>query len=572
MAWKKSSYILNNKDEKFEVFVTNIDLERFYILFNKLGSEINAIKIFSEYYIESLKNTIDPLTLEQLSSLCKYINSIDNLPSTIEGYRIITTFFNTRFDSKYTLDPNISKLIAQLIDKKSNSIYMPFHIELDFIENANTKNKKIYTEAMDIGLIQEFLKIFDNINIEHQCNNPIICPKYTQSSNKLIQFDSSIAITAFKDINTYKYFDILKKDTYNRFKQYKGNAYDVAYIEHTLSQTLNQAIFYLPIGFTYKSGAEQKLRKYLIDNNLVESIIQFAPNTNLKTYKTTFEACLLIVNKNKKFNNVKFLNLRHDKFLKIINKRISLNNIDEIISIYHSKNEYENIFSIVTNEFIKNKEFSFSIDKYILSKKSKLLNAELRKHKLIELQNIATIKKSQLFKNEQEGEFIFELSPSDFSDAGLTFEYNGRAKKIKKNKKINTYQLENSDILLSTKGTIGKVALVCITDKQCITSQASVIIRLYESNPDKKFSKAIELYMYLKSNLGQNVLKELVSGTSMPLISTNDIKKLLIPIVTTEKSKNIIQNYSNEIRLMDKITSLQNEVQTIHTNYSKASS
>lgn len=99
--------------------------------------------------------------------------------------------------------------------------------------------------------------------------------------------------------------------------------------------------------------------------------------------------------------------------------------------------------------------------------------------------------------------------------------------------RLDTYKLEPYDVLLSTKGTIGKVAIIGKIDKPMIASQAIQVIRLKED----KEEKAIILYMFLKSNIGQTILSSITSGTVMPQISTVEVKSLGIPKLTEENEK-----------------------------------
>ena len=67
----------------------------------------------------------------------------------------------------------------------------------------------------------------------------------------------------------------------------------------------------------------------------------------------------------------------------------------------------------------------------------------------------------------------------------------------------------NYDILLSSKGTVGKVALIGEIKELLIASQAIQVIRLNNVSDGKK-EDAIVLYMFLKSDIGQAMLKQLL--------------------------------------------------------------
>ena len=54
----------------------------------------------------------------------------------------------------------------------------------------------------------------------------------------------------------------------------------------------------------YRGGAEQKIRKYLIDNNYVDAVIQLPPDL---FFGTTIATCILVLKKSKKDNSVLFI-------------------------------------------------------------------------------------------------------------------------------------------------------------------------------------------------------------------------------------------------------------------------
>ena len=76
---------------------------------------------------------------------------------------------------------------------------------------------------------------------------------------------------------------------------------DFAFVLHSLSYLSSKgraALVCFP-GVFYRGGAEQKIRKYLVDNNYVETIIDLAPNL---FYGTTIAVTLLVLSKHKTDN------------------------------------------------------------------------------------------------------------------------------------------------------------------------------------------------------------------------------------------------------------------------------
>ncbi|MBV7282835.1 type I restriction-modification system subunit M [Corynebacterium sp. TAE3-ERU30] len=81
---------------------------------------------------------------------------------------------------------------------------------------------------------------------------------------------------------------------------------DLAFTMHILSwlaENGTAAIVEFP-GVLYRGGAEQKIRKYLVDNNYVDAVIQLPPDL---FFGTTIATCIIVLKKNKRDNNVLFV-------------------------------------------------------------------------------------------------------------------------------------------------------------------------------------------------------------------------------------------------------------------------
>ena len=81
---------------------------------------------------------------------------------------------------------------------------------------------------------------------------------------------------------------------------------DFAFIMHSLSwlATNGTASIVCFPGILYRGGAEQKIRKYLIDNNFVDCIIQLPDNL---FFGTSIATCIMVLKKSKKDNSTLFI-------------------------------------------------------------------------------------------------------------------------------------------------------------------------------------------------------------------------------------------------------------------------
>ena len=548
-AWEKLS---NEKkvgeENSFDNFYNQkVEVKKLISIFEKLSK---TIKLFKFYRFDA-KFFDDQL----LAEILNFVKNVSKLPKVndafyLNRYRVRTLNFSV---------PNqIAELGVKLLNCDSKELYVPFTNGFAY---SYYTDKKIYADfhIFQALIVSELINILDNGNIEFCLTDALKDPMFINPNapHTLKQFDS---VLSFPPFGMRGKLDA-DNDKFHRFKVYKGRILDVAYFEHILAQTSSKAVVLMATGFTFRGGVEKAFRKYLIEQNYLEAIIQLPPNLYSAT---SIETVFFVINKQKTNNKVHFINLKNDSFIKRDGRRLVLEDLDVIVDIYKNKKEIENISAIVSNQEIINNNYSLAIDRYVISQEAKKLQKTLEKFELVQLQDIADIRRSQLFKDEGKGEEVYEISPSDFSKAGFTLEC-GKIKKIDfQYKRLQTYKLEPYDVLLSTKGTIGKVGIMGEINKTMIASQAIQVIRV--QGIDKK-EKAISLYMFLKSDLGQTILTSLAVGTVMPQISTEDIKKLSVPLLSKEQEKRVISNFNDELKMYNEIEKINKNIRSIHSNF-----
>ena len=144
---------------------------------------------------------------------------------------------------------------------------------------------------------------------------------------------------------------------------------DFAFVLHSLSYLSSKgraAIVCFP-GIFYRSGAEQKIRKYLIENNFVETIISLAPNL---FYGTSISVNILVLSKSKIDNNVQFIDASGEDFYKkeTNNNILTEEHIENIINMFDSKEDIEYISKSVTPEQIAENDYNLSVSSYVEAK------------------------------------------------------------------------------------------------------------------------------------------------------------------------------------------------------------
>ena len=139
---------------------------------------------------------------------------------------------------------------------------------------------------------------------------------------------------------------------------------DFAFIMHTdawLAPSGTAAIVCFP-GIMYRSGAEQKIRKYLVDNNRVDAIIQLPANL---FYGTSISTCIMVMKKNKKDNKIVFIDAS-EEFKKETNQnRLDDNNITTILGWYTDRKDVDYRVKVATHDEVAKNKYNLSVSTYV---------------------------------------------------------------------------------------------------------------------------------------------------------------------------------------------------------------
>lgn len=139
---------------------------------------------------------------------------------------------------------------------------------------------------------------------------------------------------------------------------------DFAFIMHSLSWLAGSgtaAIVCFP-GIFYRGGAEQKIRKYLVDNNYIDCIIQLPENL---FYGTSIATCIMVLKKNKQDSRIFFINASKE-FVKVTNNnKLTNDNIHNILKYYEERKDVEYISSLIKYEKIVEENYNLSVNTYV---------------------------------------------------------------------------------------------------------------------------------------------------------------------------------------------------------------
>lgn len=144
---------------------------------------------------------------------------------------------------------------------------------------------------------------------------------------------------------------------------------DFAFVLHALSYLSSKgraAIVCFP-GIFYRGGAEQKIRKYLVDNNFVETVISLAPNL---FYGTSIAVNILVLSKHKTENTTQFIDASGEDFFKKVtnNNVLEDKHIEKIMKLFDGKEDVEHVAKSIDNKLIAENDYNLSVSSYVEAK------------------------------------------------------------------------------------------------------------------------------------------------------------------------------------------------------------
>ncbi len=141
---------------------------------------------------------------------------------------------------------------------------------------------------------------------------------------------------------------------------------DLAFVMHMLSWLSTSgtaAIVEFP-GVLYRGGAEQKIRKYLVDNNYIDTVIQLPPDL---FFGVTIATCIIVLKKSKKDNKVLFIDASAE-FVRGGNKnKLSEANRTKIRDAFITRKDNEYFAKLVDNKAVGENDYNIAVSSYVVA-------------------------------------------------------------------------------------------------------------------------------------------------------------------------------------------------------------
>lgn len=453
-------------------------------------------------------------------------------------------------DSGYGIPNPLADLLIRLAPDLGESIYLPWDESGQLTARALSRKVHVHSDIPGGPVAASLAGLIVGGNLQVNQTDPILSPGFVVNG-KLVKFSGAVA---FPPMGMRYDVETAERDLFDRFPE-KTTSSSVLAVRHLLAVAESRALVCVPNGFLFGSGAERELRKSVVDSGQLRAVIAL-PSGLLSTANIAIS--IVVLSPLGGEHTVRMINADHDRFRRMLSKsRSELTDVDAIVEALAGPADDELIRDVRADEIAAN-DYQLQVSRYLIPPEQKRIRAILEQAEKFALSDILQILRPPVVKSSDSANIVLrELGTADIPSYGLI---EAPLKHIEVDeamaKKLKRFYLRPLDIVLTTKGSVGKVGLVPEeagdSKLRWIPGQSMVALRMISSAIDPK-----AIFMLLRSPLGQTLLQSIVSSGTIPFIQTRELGALAIPLPSTPELVVAAEVLEKEIELQREIGQLQ---------------
>jgi type I restriction enzyme M protein len=269
---------------------------------------------------------------------------------------------------------------------------------------------------------------------------------------------------------------------------------------------------------------------------------------------------ILILTPSQENDSVRFIDLNSKNFYAGNDRVKTLKNIDQILSLVLENNKSKYTKDVGRAE-IESNGYNLHPSKYILDSSAQSAYNFLENENTDKLGNHVDIIRPRVHRKGVDiGLTVLEIGAVDIPDRGYIDQ---PVKSTLLDEVIPKNFAKHNDIVVIAKGSTGKVGIVPSNVPESgkngwILGQSAIILRVISDEIDPN-----SLLIYLRSKMGQSLLKNITSGSTIPFIKLSDLKELPIIVPNIETKDKINKALSRENEISQQVKELQVEQLTL---------
>ncbi len=306
-------------------------------------------------------------------------------------------------------------------------------------------------------------------------------------------------------------------------------------VRQLLAVTRARIVIAVPNSLLFSSGAENSLREDLLRRGLLRAVVAL-PGGLLSG--TSLALTVMVIDQSGGIDAVRFVNADTQRFKKVVSRtRSTLTDPRDLASLCLSTIEDPDVVSVSVQDLLKNGA-QLQVNRYVLPQSIARAQAVLASAKTAKLEELVEFLRAPPIAGEADtasdpevgddmSTVVYEIGSSDLPKFGYVTTPGRRV--LVGTGRVEDQALRHGDIVLVVKGSVGKVGIVSahVDADQAglwIASQSAIVLRVR----DRSRIDPRALFMQLRSPLGQQLLKGIVSGATIPLIQLKELRKLLV--------------------------------------------
>lgn len=325
-----------------------------------------------------LRHLLEDFAKEELNLRPSRVGSLDIIGN---AYEYLIKHFAAGGGQKageFYTPPEVSDLIADLLDPQegdticdpacgSGSLLMKCGRKV--LANHDSKKYALYGQeaigsTWSLAKMNMFLHGEDNHKIEW--GDTIRNPKLLDKDGSLLHFEIVTANPPFS-LDKWGHEDA-ENDRHNRFRRgvppkTKGDYAFILHMIETLKPKTGRMGVVVPHGVLFRGSSEGKIRKKLIDENLLDAVIGLPEKL---FYGTGIPAAILIFKKNKDDKKVLFIDASREFKSGKNQNLLTDENIKKIVDTYRERPQEKDKYAyLATPEEIKENDYNLNIPRYV---------------------------------------------------------------------------------------------------------------------------------------------------------------------------------------------------------------
>lgn len=453
------------------------------------------------------------------------------------------------------LPPEIAELLVDLATlSPGETAYTPWDFGAQLATRVDAEQAKAFLESPLDTPIPALVRLLSGAAFSIRIGDPIRQPSY-MADGRPKQFDVAVA---FPPMGQRYSADVLDRDWFHRFPE-RTNSGTVLALRHLLSQTKRRIVVAVPNNFTFGLGAERQLRQELVGRGMLRSVMAMSAGL-LASSGLAFT--ILVIDVEGGLEEVQFISANDEKFAApvsrarstLVNRHVLVELCREIASSDHS--------TVVPTEEVLRRGSELQASNYLLPGNELELHptlAKLPRAALGEL--VSTVRPPQTLKTG-EGIEVGEIGAADIPSHGF-IRGPGRRVIVENSGKNEQNFLRPFDIVLILKGSVGKVGIVPNDvpppgPDGWVAGQSAIILRVVSPSIDPR-----ALALQLRSDFGQQLLRQLVKGATIPLIQVRELLSLEVLVSDMELSDRACAALEREAALQQQIEAIKGELEHV---------